>query len=79
MFVGTYAHPFDTVALSGGSTPGPVYAALGETDRAIASLEGTIAEEGRDWAPLFRCRWTYQELRHDPRIQEMVRQIGFPD
>jgi DNA-binding SARP family transcriptional activator/TolB-like protein len=56
-----------------------LYAALGETDRAVAAVEAAFDVEGRDWAPHFRCSWTYRELRNEPRVQEIVRRIGFPD
>ena len=56
-----------------------LYAALGETDRAIASVEAAFNADARGWAPHFRCSWTYQELQNEPRFQEMMGRIGFPD
>jgi tetratricopeptide (TPR) repeat protein len=56
-----------------------LYAALGETDRAIARVEASFDEGGKDWAPHFRCSWTYRELQNEPRFQKIMSRVGFPD
>jgi DNA-binding SARP family transcriptional activator/TolB-like protein/Tfp pilus assembly protein PilF len=52
-------------------------AAMGETDRAVARLKADV-EARRSAIPDLRCTYTYRELQDDPRIQELVRRIGYP-
>lgn len=61
---------------------GLLHAALGDTDRAVASLQTTL-ENRRNFAPGMRCTCTYThtylELQDDPRVQQLVQRVGFPD
>lgn len=52
-------------------------AAMGETDRAVARLKAEV-EARKSAIPDLRCTYTYRELQDDPRIQELVRRIGYP-
>jgi len=54
-----------------------VYLALGDTDAAINSLEGAVEEHSK-WAVHLRIGF-FDELRSDPRYQELVRRVGFPE
>ncbi len=53
-------------------------AALGETDRAVARLQASV-ESRRSLVPHLRCTYTYRELQDDPRVQELVSRVGFPE
>jgi TolB-like protein/tetratricopeptide (TPR) repeat protein len=53
-----------------------LYAALGETDRAVASL-GAALEGKPHRIGGVKCLPAYQALRDDPRIQEVVRRFGY--
>ncbi len=54
-----------------------VYLALGDTDAAIESLKEAVEEHSK-WAVLLRIGF-FDELRSDPRFQELVRRVGFPE
>ncbi len=56
-----------------------VYAALGETDRAIATVEAAFDEVGGDWAPHYRCSWAHEALSSEPRFQALMRRVDFPE
>ena len=56
--------------------PAHLYAALGDTQRALDMVEAATTE--RRPAGLFRCGVTYRVLRNEPRMRELVRKFGFP-
>jgi DNA-binding SARP family transcriptional activator/TolB-like protein len=77
----------DARPLSSAAGPGSVVdrwpapallAVLGDTARAVAMIESAFETE-RAGAPHFRCTWAYRELRGNPRVQELMRRVGFPD
>ena len=53
-----------------------LYAALGETDRAVASLRAQF-ESTPDRIGGYKCGPAYRALRDEPQIQEVVRRFGF--
>ena len=54
-----------------------LYAALGETERAIDMLQTAIETEVI--APVaFRCTRSYRDLADHPRVQQIVRSFGYP-
>jgi TolB-like protein/Tfp pilus assembly protein PilF len=55
-----------------------LYLALADTDRAIAIVERAFAARP-DTYSLFRCGPVYRALSHDPRIQDIVRRLRFPN
>jgi len=56
--------------------PAHLYAALGDTERALDMVER--ADLGRMGLAHFRCSLTYQFLQHEPRMQAIMRPVGFP-
>jgi tetratricopeptide (TPR) repeat protein len=54
-----------------------LYIALGDTARAVAMVQ-TAFEESPDDLVFLRCHPVYPALGRHPRIQEIVRRIGFP-
>ena len=56
--------------------PAHVYAALGDTRRAL-DMVVAAANERRPTAG-FRCSIAYRVLRREPRMRELVRSFGFP-
>ncbi len=55
-----------------------MYAALGETDEAMAALErGYQERHGR--VPFLNVDPAFDPLRSDPRFQDLLRRIGFPE
>jgi DNA-binding SARP family transcriptional activator/TolB-like protein len=57
--------------------PAHLYAALGETERALDMVEAAL-DRNRGHFPHLRCTLTYRLLRDEPRMQALVRQVGFP-
>jgi hypothetical protein len=55
-----------------------LYAAVGDTDRALSIIEAAFAERPNEWL-YFRSSQTYTMLRDEPRIQAIIRQIRYPD
>jgi serine/threonine-protein kinase len=55
-----------------------LYVALGDTARAIEMVQVELQEHPQLFS-YFRCQPVYRALRQEPRIQEIVRRIGFPD
>ena len=56
--------------------PAHLYAALGDTQRAL-DMAVAAAKERRPNG-MFRCGITYRVLRNEPRMRELVRSLGFP-
>ncbi|HKP15965.1 MAG TPA: protein kinase [Gemmatimonadaceae bacterium] len=59
-----------------GSGPAHLYAALGDTQRAV-DIVVAAAKQHRPSA-MFRCSIEYRVLRNEPRMRELVRTLGFP-
>jgi tetratricopeptide (TPR) repeat protein len=55
----------------------PIYAALGNADRAL-ELEEAAYPATRYRLAYYRCSEVYQLLRDEPRMQTFVRRMGFP-
>jgi DNA-binding SARP family transcriptional activator/TolB-like protein len=55
----------------------PIYAALGDADRAL-ELEEAAYPVTRYRLAYYRCSEVYQLLRDEPRMQTFVRRMGFP-
>lgn len=53
-----------------------LYAALGEREKAFASLERASAE--RDYQLRYLSFPEFDSLRSDPRFQDLVRRVGLP-
>ena len=56
--------------------PAHLYAALGDTQRAL-DIVVAAAKERRPNG-MFRCSIAYRVLRNEPRMRELVRSLGFP-
>jgi TolB-like protein/Tfp pilus assembly protein PilF len=57
---------------------GELYAALGKTDEAFRWLEKAYQE--RNWGMLMLKTWPFWDpLRSDPRFDDLVRRMGFPE
>jgi tetratricopeptide (TPR) repeat protein len=56
--------------------PAQLYAALGDTRRALDMVEAATRERRPD--VFFRCDVTYRVLAHEPRMRELVRSFRFP-
>jgi serine/threonine protein kinase/Tfp pilus assembly protein PilF len=54
-----------------------IYAGLGEKDQALAWLERAFAERCT-WMPLLRVDPELDNLRSDPRFQDLLRRMNFP-
>jgi TolB-like protein/Tfp pilus assembly protein PilF len=60
--------------------PAQLLAALGETDRAVTMLEDALGDPSQRGALTnFRCTESYRLLAHEPRIQAIVEQMGYPN
>lgn len=59
------------------STPANLVAALGDTTRALDMVEQAFQQRPWQFAH-FRCSETYRLLGDEPRIQAIIRKIGFP-
>lgn len=57
--------------------PAHLYAALGETERALDMMEAALAGQ-RGRLSLLRCSLAYQLLRDEPRMQARLRPVRFP-
>jgi hypothetical protein len=57
--------------------PAQLYAAIGDTERALDMVEAALADR-RGMLPSVRYSITYQLLRDEPRMQALVRQVRFP-
>jgi tetratricopeptide (TPR) repeat protein len=55
-----------------------IYAGLGNKDRALEFLERAYQEKSWDIAWLLKADLRMDNLRSDPRFQELVRRIGYP-
>ena len=72
----------EAIALSGERYIDPInvaeaWAALGETERAFEWLER--AYEKRSWTPAIRWSAAFDPMRSNPRFQDLLRRIGFPE
>ncbi|HEX6307155.1 MAG TPA: protein kinase [Longimicrobiales bacterium] len=56
--------------------PAHLYAALGDTERALDMVDAAARERRPAWN--FRCSTTYRLLRDEPRMRELIRSFGFP-
>ena len=56
--------------------PAHLYAALGDTQRALDMVDAATRERRPD--VFFRCGVTYRVLEREPRMRELVRSFGFP-
>ena len=56
--------------------PAPLYAALGDTQRALDMVKAAATERRPD--ALFRCSVTYRVLSHERRMRDLSRSFGFP-
>jgi serine/threonine-protein kinase len=56
--------------------PAQLYAALGDTQRALDMVEAAAKERRPEVN--FRCGITYRVLQHEPRMRELIRSFGFP-
>ncbi len=65
--------PWDSLAL----TRAKVYARLGERDAAFGWLEKEY-QEGNDGLFWLKVLPEWDNLRSDPRFQELLRKAGFP-
>jgi tetratricopeptide (TPR) repeat protein len=54
-----------------------IYAGMGETDKAIEWLEKTY-EQREAWLDVIQVEPMYDNLRSDPRFQELVDRMNFP-
>ena len=57
---------------------GMVFLALGETDETFRRLE-VVLKNKEWWATLLKIHPWLDPLRDDPRFEEMVRRMNFPD
>jgi len=55
-----------------------VYAGLGEKDRAFQFLEKAYLEKSLDIPWALKADLRLDNLRSDPRFQDLVRRIGYP-
>ena len=55
-----------------------IYAGLGEIDKAFEWLEKTY-ERREAWLGLLQVEPMYDNLRTDPRFQDLVDRMNFPD
>jgi serine/threonine-protein kinase len=55
-----------------------VHAALGQTDAALAMLEAGYREHG-EWMMLIKVDSRFDSLRSDPRFQDLMRRMNFPE
>ena len=58
------------------SRPAQLYAALGDTQRALGMVDAAAKERRPD--VFFRCSVTYRVLQRKPRMRELVRSFGSP-
>ena len=56
----------------------PVYAALGDADRALDIEEAAYPVTRYELAS-YQCTMLYQLLQNEPRMRAFVRPIGFPN
>jgi DNA-binding SARP family transcriptional activator/TolB-like protein len=56
--------------------PAHLYAALGDTERALDMVERS--GPARPVLAQIRCSLTYQLLQHEPRMRAIIRPVGFP-
>jgi serine/threonine-protein kinase len=56
--------------------PAELYAALGDTQRALDMVEAATKERRPE--ANFRCSITYRVLEHEPRMRGLARSLGFP-
>ena len=54
-----------------------LYVALGQKDKALTQYEAAF-EKRDDGLLLLRCRLEYDSLRDEPRFQDLLRQMNFP-
>ena len=54
-----------------------VYAGLGETERAFASLNSALQERSH-WLVWLKRDPRWNGIRSDPRFRELVRKVGLP-
>ena len=54
-----------------------IYAALGENEEALRWLEAAYREHG-EWLPLLKVDARFNDLRSDPRCQDLIRRMKYP-
>jgi tetratricopeptide (TPR) repeat protein len=55
-----------------------IHAALGESNKAIDWLEISYKQHG-EWMPLLKVDPRFDSLHDDPRFQDLMRRMNFPD
>ena len=55
-----------------------VYSALGNKEKSLAELEKALADGYRDFAHLDSSPY-FDSLRADPRFQDLLRRMNFPE
>jgi tetratricopeptide (TPR) repeat protein len=74
-------HDFERKSKSGYVSPymiATIYAGLGEKDKAFAFLERAYQERSLDISWHLKADLRIDNLRSDPRFQDLVRRVGFP-
>ena len=56
-----------------------LYVALGQKDKALAQYEAVFEHRADAWFFSLRCRPEYDSLQDDPRFQDLVRRMNFPE
>ena len=54
-----------------------IYASIKETDKAMEWLEKTY-EQQEGWLPLLQTEPMFDNLRSDPRFQDLIKRMNFP-
>src|SRR6266446_6835641 len=74
-------HDFERKSKSGYVSPymiATIYAGLGEKDKAFAFLERAYQERSLDVSWFLKADLRIVNLRSDPRFQDLVRRVGYP-
>jgi tetratricopeptide (TPR) repeat protein len=74
-------HDFERKSKSGYVSPyriATIYAGLGEKDKALELLERAYREKSLDISWHLKADLRIDNLRSDPRFQELVRRVGYP-
>jgi tetratricopeptide (TPR) repeat protein len=74
-------HDFERKSKSGYVSPymiATIYAGLGEKDKALAFLERAYQERSLDISWHLKADLRIDNLRSDPRFQDLVRRVGYP-
>jgi len=59
--------------------PATIYAGLGEKDKALELIEKAYQAKSLDLGWIFRSDLRTDNLRSDPRFQDLLRRVGLPD